>query len=63
LVLLAHLGEIVRVLEVLPEDLELLDGVLAGDLESIFGSHVGLGVDLNADDDAIVEGMRNLTGC
>jgi hypothetical protein len=55
LVLLSHLGQVVRDLEATQHDLEILDGILASDLECIDRAHVGLGVDLDADDDTVIE--------
>lgn len=60
LVLLRHASQIVRGLEAAQENLQVLDGFLAGNLESIDRAHVRLGVNLNADDDTVVKRMRAL---
>ena len=60
LVLLRHACQVVGGLEATQEDLQVLDSFLAGNLESVDGAHVGLGIDLNANDDTVVKRVRTL---
>lgn len=60
LVLLRQASQVVGGLEAAPEDLQVLDGLLTGDLEGIGRGHVGLGVDLNTDEDAVIERVGTL---
>jgi hypothetical protein len=58
--LLTHLGKVVRLLETVQERRKLFDRLVNGSAEGIDRLEIGIRVALNADDDAVVEGMRTL---
>jgi hypothetical protein len=60
LILLTHLSEIVRLLEAIPEGLQFANAVLTSGAESVDRLEIGIGVDLNADDDTVVERVGTL---